>query len=115
MMVLIANNLQIIANKAPVVATHVGSFDQENAARTFTRYEKEASTYICPPELEEYQHILLDTILDRRTAIGCLVAPFGYGKTSTAIGIWKTCESRNILSIPPFSCGSIAEMGLSIT
>lgn len=113
-MTLISKRLSIIVNKAPVVATHIGGFDQENAARTFERYEKEASTYICPSEMEGYQRKLLETILEKRTAIGCLVAPFGYGKTTTAIGIWKSCARHGILAIPPFSCSSIAEMGQAI-
>lgn len=106
--------LDLIARKPPIVATHVGGFNHDEG-NTLRRYTAEASTYVRPPEIQEYQNRLIDTIRDGSTTIGCLVAPFGYGKTSTAIDIWQASGQANIFSIPPFSCSSIAEMGEAIT
>lgn len=107
--------LDIIANKPPVVATHIGGFAPEDQNNTFSRYETEALTYIRPPEIQAYQQKVISTVLEReRATIACLVAPFGYGKTSTAIDLWKFCEEAGILAIPPFSCNSITEMGMAI-
>lgn len=108
------NGLSIIANKSPVVATHVGSFDDVNVERTLQRYNHEVQTYVRPAAIDTYQQRFLQKILNQEAAIGCIVAPFGYGKTSTAIDTWKLCEAHRLLAVPPFSCGSIAEMGQAI-
>lgn len=108
-----ANGLTVIANKPPIVATHVGGFDG-NYTDTLRRYDQEVVTYIRAAEIQHYQHKLLDTILTPKTTLGCLVAPFGYGKTSTAIGLWQAAQEAGLLAIPPFSCNSVAEMGQAI-
>lgn len=106
----VIDRLTTIATKGPVVATHVGIFDDASVHQTFERYNREALTYVRPPEIAAFQQQMLDKLLGKSTAIGCIVAPFGYGKTSAAIDTWKLCESKGILGIPPFSCGSIAEL-----
>lgn len=108
-----ANGLMVIANKPPIVATHVGGFDG-NYADTLHRYDQEVVTYVRTTEIQQYQHRLFNTILTPKTTLGCLVAPFGYGKTSTTIGIWQAAHEAGLLAIPPFSCNSIAEMGQAI-
>lgn len=108
------NGISVLSAKSPVVATHTGSFNQSNAKLTIDRYQIEALTYVRASEITAYQQRLLNKILSKKTAIGCVVAPFGYGKTSTAIDTWKACEERRILAVPPFSCGSISEMGHAI-
>lgn len=107
--------LETLAAKPPVVATHIGGFDTESALRTFIRYEAEAETYVQMPEIRRYEQKFIETLLQPKPVVGCLVAPFGYGKTSTAIHIWKTCREEGLCVIPPFSCSSIAEMGAAIT
>lgn len=106
--------LNVLVNKEPVVATHVGVFDKESAHETYVRYRSESETFVVAPEIHRYQNQFVSTILDNQTTLACLVAPFGYGKTSTAISIWNACEQAGILAVPPFSCNSVAEMGQSI-
>jgi len=108
------NGLTILANKEPVVATHVGIFDFDSAQQTYRRYQSETTTFVISPDILRYQREFVQKVLDLKTTIACLVAPFGYGKTSTAINIWNACEEANLMTIPPFSCNSIAEMGHSI-
>ena len=107
-------NIAILSSKAPVVATHTGSFNISSIKLTLERYQTEGLTYVRPSEIAQYQQRFLDMIILKKTAIGCIVSPFGYGKTSAAINTWKVCEERNILAVPPFSCGSISEMGHAI-
>jgi hypothetical protein len=106
--------LSLLANKEPVVATHVGQFNPEATAATFMRYGNEQQTFVVTPAIQKYQSSLVQTVLENQTAIGCLVAPFGYGKTSTAISIWRACDDAGLLAVPPFSCNSVAEMGQAI-
>lgn len=113
-MMIAAEGLNILANKEPVVATHVGAFDYESAKQTYHRYHSETTTFVVSPDIQRYQRQFVQTILENQTTIACLVAPFGYGKTSTAISVWKSCEEAGLLAVPPFSCNSIAEMGQSI-
>lgn len=56
----------------------------------------------------------MSNILDGRTPKACLVAPFGYGKTTTAIGIWEACGKEQLLAIPPISCTSFPELARAI-
>lgn len=105
--------LEVIASKPPIVATHVGDFSQGSDA-TVQRYEEENATFIRPPAVQSYQRRLMSNILKGDTSVGCLVAPFGYGKTSTAIDVWSTAADSNLLAVPPFSCSSVAEMGEAI-
>jgi hypothetical protein len=104
----------VLAKKEPVVATHIGVFNTDTAENTFDRYKSEIETFVILPEILQYEKKFSQAVLEGRTTIGCLVAPFGYGKTSTAINIWNSCENAGILTIPPFSCNSIAEMGHAI-
>ena len=113
-MVSAIKGLKVLANKEPVVATHVGVFDAETAHETYSRYHAESETFVVVPDIHKYQNQFVATVLDKQTTLACLVAPFGYGKTSTAISIWNACEKAGILAVPPFSCNSIAEMGESI-
>lgn len=106
--------LEHIIQKQPIVATHVGIFPATHWSQTIATYEQEAHTYVRPLQVQHYIDQLRASILAQETPIGCLVAPFGYGKTSTAIDIWYHCHQANILAIPPFSCHSISEMGAAI-
>jgi hypothetical protein len=109
------SGLQLLVDKEPVVGTHVGIFDDESAENTYTRYHSETETFVVSPDITRYQRQFIQKITDKQTTIGCIVAPFGYGKTSTAINIWNACDEAELLAIPPFSCNSIAEMGQAIT
>lgn len=109
-----SNGLNTLAEKEPVVATHVGIFDSDNIEQTYWRYQNETTTFVVSPEILQYQKQFIQTILEQKTTLACLVAPFGYGKTSTAINIWKASMDAGLLAIPPFSCNSIAEMGQAI-
>lgn len=113
-MVSAIEGLNVLVNKEPVVATHVGVFDEESAHETYARYRSESETFVVAPDIHRYQNQFVNTVLENQTTLACLVAPFGYGKTSTAISIWNACEQAGILAVPPFSCNSVAEMGQSI-
>lgn len=113
-MIIDTKGLNILANKEPIVATHIGIFDDESAKQTYHRYHSEITTFVVSPDIQRYQCQFVQTVLENQTSIACLVAPFGYGKTSTAISIWKSCDESGLLAIPPFSCNSITEMGQSI-
>lgn len=108
------DGLQILVSKEPVVATHVGIFDNDSAQNTYHRYRSETETFVVAPDILRYQRQFVQTVIEQQTTVACLVAPFGYGKTSTAISIWNACEEAGLLAIPPFSCNSIAEMGQAI-
>lgn len=107
-------NLELLAQKEAVVATHVGIFQEATSIQTYERYQTETETFVAAPEILNYQRSFVNSIVENHTAIACLIAPFGFGKTSTAIYIWQACENANILAIPPFSCNSVTEMGQAI-
>jgi hypothetical protein len=44
------------------------------------------------------------------STVGAVVAPYGYGKTSTLIFAWKKCQENGILTVPPFVCRSLQDI-----
>ena len=108
------SGLLAIAEKAPIVSTfdtqalHLAAEEVRNA------YDWHAATYVEQPILAELRRTFIEQVSQGKTPKSCLVAPFGYGKTSTAIGLWKACQEAGLLAVPPISCSSFTELAHAI-
>ena len=50
-------------------------------------------------------------IIDNKLcAVGAIVKPYGYGKTSTAIHLWNELREQKIVAIPPFLWVNLSEL-----
>ena len=49
-------------------------------------------------------------LLKKRSVTGLIYADKGYGKTSTGISLWQAAEAKQIVTVPPFVWGSLADM-----
>ncbi|MBK9232167.1 MAG: hypothetical protein IPO15_15280 [Anaerolineae bacterium] len=49
-------------------------------------------------------------VTSARTSKGMIVAPYGYGKTSTLAFLWYECEQQKLLAVPPFYCATLLDM-----
>ncbi|OAN40567.1 hypothetical protein A6A03_04460 [Chloroflexus islandicus] len=108
------NHLSDIAAKAPIVPTFSARSLRDTSAEVRDVYEWHAKTYVEQPALAELRGSFLQAVQEAKTPKACLIAPFGYGKTASAIGLWHACRQAGVLAIPPVSCGSFTELADAI-
>lgn len=108
------STLSAIAAKEPVVSTFGAEALAASAASVRQAYDWHAITYVEQPAVADLRRSFIEAIRAERTPKACLVAPFGYGKTSTAIGIWHDCRESGILAVPPISCGSFTDVARAV-
>lgn len=107
-------SLALIADKAPIVSTFGVDALRSSPLEVRDAYDWHAATYVEQPPLTELRQKFIAAVLAGTSPKACLVAPFGYGKTATAIGIWHACRQVNLLAVPPISCGSFAELARAV-
>jgi len=102
--------LQYILDKDIVVST-VNANDLLRAPHQVdSTYEHHAATFIPLGEVGDHAQRFLKKITAVKTPKGMLVAPYGYGKTSTLIFLWHECEAKGLLAVPPFYCASLLDI-----
>lgn len=108
------SRLLAIAAKAPVVPTFSARALRDASTDVRDAYAWHASTYVEQPALAELRRSFVDAVRQAKTPKACLIAPFGYGKTASAIGLWNACFHSGLLVVPPISCGSFTELADAI-
>jgi hypothetical protein len=108
------NGLASIANKAPIVATFDTQTLHASVSTVRDAYAFHALTYVEQPIVADLRQRFVAAVQQAHTPKACIVAPFGYGKTATAIGIWDACQQAGLLAVPPISCGSFAELAQAL-
>lgn len=73
---------------------------QPDAIRT--RYEPYAEAYFVIEAVKRVEERLIGEIRAGRPVTGYLSADYGYGKTATAIYLWKRCLDNDVAAVPPF-------------
>src|SRR6266542_3714464 len=102
--------LQHILNKRIVVPT-VNAEDLTNRpAQVDADYTAHAYTFIPMGQIEESADRLVKQVASRKTIKGMLIAPYGYGKTSTLVFLWHRCQGQAMLAVPPFYCSSLLDI-----
>ncbi len=104
------NGISEILAQTPVLSTFGSEALAVQPQDVLKIYKWHASTFAEPAKIGHVRNAFVDAVKAGKTPKACLVAPFGYGKTATAIGIWKSCEQANILAVPPVSCDSFAAL-----
>jgi KaiC/GvpD/RAD55 family RecA-like ATPase len=68
-------------------------------------------------DTSKYVDILKRNITKNKySSVGAIVGPYGYGKTSTAIHVWREMQERyNVLSIPPFEWLKLSDILEAVT
>ncbi len=66
------------------------------------RYEPYAESYFVIEEVRRIEQRLIGELQAGRSVTGYLSADYGYGKTATAIYLWKQCLNKEIVAVPPF-------------
>lgn len=106
--------LSAIAEKPAVISTFGTDALSSSAERVRSTYEWIADTYVEQPSISGWQSAFLNAVRERKTPKASIVAPFGYGKSATAIGVWQACKAAGILAVPPLACSSFAEIAYAV-
>lgn len=108
------SSLLALANKAPIVPTFNAGTLRTASAEVQQTYQWHAGTYVEQPALAYLREAFVAAVRNAQTPKACLIAPFGYGKTASAIGLWSACNAADLLVVPPISCGSFTELASAI-
>jgi hypothetical protein len=73
---------------------------QPEAVRT--RYEPYAEAYFVIEAVKRVEQRLISELRVGNPVTGYLSADYGYGKTATAVYLWKRCLDNEIVAVPPF-------------
>jgi len=108
---LLKDSLAEIMEKDPIIAT----FSADDLIKTpdFVEsvYSKHAETHISLGDTTGYQENLIKWIVTNRGSVtGAIVGDYGYGKTSTAVYLWKECQKNEIIAVPPFAWDSLEDL-----
>lgn len=102
--------LQYILDKRIVVPTVNADDLTTTPAQVDADYSNHAHTFIPMGPVEEIADRLVKQVASRKTIKGMLIAPYGYGKTSTLVFLWHRCQKQKILAVPPFYCSSLLDI-----
>ena len=103
-------SLQDIHHKEPTIATP-SAHELAAAPEVWeNKFKFHVGTYVSVGNLEARWNAIIDNLLKSRSATGLLYADKGYGKTSTGASLWQAAEAKQIVTVPPFVWGSLADM-----
>src|SRR3989442_2267878 len=105
------SKLYPILNKESILKTanarELGQAPQD----VLERYRNYALTHVplgdTTRQLKNLERVIVENKL---WAVGAIVGPYGYGKTSTAVHLWNELRHQNILAIPPFVWVNLSEL-----
>ena len=104
--------LKYILEKKEVIPTVSASDLLDNAERVEQDYLRHVRTYVPisragqgedgKPSVRDFERKVINAVKEDRALRGYLTAEYGYGKTSTALYLWKRAEESNLVTVPPF-------------
>lgn len=95
---------------SPVTDTLSGAKARENPDYALAHYKNIVSHVWLPPKVGVAADTIFDEVRNGRPAWGSLVAPYGFGKTATAISLWNYAREKGFVAIPPLSCTNFDEL-----
>jgi len=105
------SKLDPILKKESTLKTASARELQQAPQDVLERYTTYALTHIPLGDTTKQLTNLRRVIAQNKTcAVGTIVGPYGYGKTSTAVHLWNELRQQQILAIPPFLWGNLPEL-----
>lgn len=102
--------LQAILDKQAVLSTVNADDLLQNPQRVENNYQKHVATFVPMGDISNFAHRLVRRVIKEKTPKGMIVAPYGYGKTSTLAFLWHECEEQDLLAVPPFYCSNLLDI-----
>jgi len=104
-------NLNYILNKESILKTANARELSQAPQDVLERYQYYALTHVplgdTTKQLKNLERVIVE---NKHCAIGAIVGPYGYGKTSTAVHLWNELREQKILAIPPFLWVNLSEL-----
>ena len=102
--------LQAILEKEVVIATVSADDLARDPGKVEADYQYHVATFIPMGEIQNFADRIVKKVLNNQTPKGLVIAPYGYGKTSTMIFLWHYAEQQGLLTVPPFYCTSFLDI-----
>lgn len=105
------SKLNPILNKEAILKTANARELALSPSDVLQRYNTYALTHVPLGDTTRQLANLQRVIIDNKTcAVGTIVGPYGYGKTSTAVHLWHEIRTQGILAVPPFLWKTLDEL-----
>lgn len=102
--------LQAILEKDVVLSTVNADDLLFDAQKVESAYQKHVQTFIPMGDVTNFSSRLARRVTGAKTPKGLIVAPYGYGKTSTLAFLWHECEQQEMVAVPPFYCANLLDI-----
>ncbi len=102
--------LQAILEKEVVLSTVNADDLLHNPQRVESEYQRHVATFVPMGDVTGFSARLIRRVLAAKTPKGMIVAPYGYGKTSTLAFLWHECETQKLVAVPPFYCATLLDI-----
>lgn len=104
------DGLQTILSKKVVIPTVNADDLLHRPDKAENDYLYHVQTFVPLGDTTDYSKRLTRRVIDAKTPKGLIVAPYGYGKTSTLVFLWNACEQEDLVAVPPFYCASLLDI-----
>lgn len=96
--------LTALREKDPVIGTYHADSLVQSPTTVEQTYSVHATTHMAMGDTSTFVDKLIHwTRYNRGCVVGAIAGPYGYGKTSTAVHLWRECEQHGVIAVPPFS------------
>jgi len=82
--------------------------------RTYVPINRAAEGRDGAMSVQDFERKVIKAVNDALAPRGYLTADYGYGKTSTALYLWKRAEEANLVAVPPFQMLHLMDLLTSI-
>lgn len=110
--------LNYLLDKSEVVAT-ASALDLRNRPESIeTGYLRHVRTFVPMSRfadggtltVEDFEKRIIKRVNEGRAPRGYIAAGYGYGKTSTALYLWRQAEEQGLLAVPPFQLEKLSHL-----
>lgn len=106
-----SSKLSPILNKESILKTANARELGSSPDDVLNRYNTYALTHVPLGTTTKQLNDLERVIVENKTcAVGTIVGPYGYGKTSTAVHLWHEIQQQKIVAVPPFLWTNLDEL-----
>jgi hypothetical protein len=110
-----AGGLDSVPRLLAVSDTVNGSRARQSPGEVIAHYERLADRLWLPPQLEAFSTTVLESIGAGKGTWASLTGPYGYGKTSAGVLLWRHAREKGFLAIPPLSCTNYDEFAAGVS
>ncbi|MDS0297783.1 hypothetical protein NDI76_03425 [Halogeometricum sp. S1BR25-6] len=97
----------LVRKSEGIISTFSANEVAEEPQTVEAEYERFADTHISLGDTDGFEDRVYESLVNNeKPTKGYLYGPFGYGKTSTSVSIWKEITDNDVIAVPPFTLTS---------